>query len=83
MGFRGLNGRGLPKTSVLEAPGWRHSSGSWQPSWGSPWKGDALQTIVFQLNEQILPLSRPARVIHPRVKNEFSQEALLPETLEP
>lgn len=76
-------GGACQETSVLEAPGWRHSSGSWQPSWGTPRKGDALQTIIFQLNEQILPLSHPARVIHPRVKNEFSQEALLPETLEP
>lgn len=76
-------GGACQETPVLEAPVWLHSSGSWQPSWGTPRKGDALQAIVFQLNEQILPLSRPARVIHPRVKNEFSQEALLPETLEP
>lgn len=36
--FRGLSVRDLPR-GICPGGLWMDSSGSWQPSWGIPWRG--------------------------------------------
>lgn len=81
MDCRGLSVRDLLR-GVCAGDPWMDSPGSWQPSWGTH-IGVPFEQPFFNCMNKMLPLSSPARIIYPRAKDEFSQEASLSETRGP